>query len=292
MINANRFAEAALCTLLPIFTSQSVCLAVTPENTYYLLGNDPASASSITGVGTPVGWTNAFGSVATKVVAGGNYVVDGKFTPEGAIGSLRTDGESCRFGGASLTLNNGSQLSVQGSEVIVPRLYVREGEGLVTPARSSGMQCSGNWEVFSGGRLVFNRRNANDSRAISVNANISGSGEIVVANGSNATGYLTFLGDNSGLTGSVVLESDRDNVEIRWGGSSWPGNPSEPAAAVVNLRRRKCTFLFKESMTLDTPNRVVDFGNCRSTFSSNPTEEGTRVTIASPLRGTQGLVLS
>lgn len=266
----------------------------TPENTYYLLGNDPENASSMTGAGSPVGWTNAFGTAATKVVAGRHYVVDGKYTPEGKIGSLRTPtaGGDFTFAGASLTLNNGSQIFLTQSSGIgtIPQLYVKEGEGLISLARDE--ECAGDWQVLSGGRLVFNRRTTKDSRTLSVLANLSGPGEVRVANAVLASGYITFSGDNSGLMGSFVLESERDENEIRLGASSWFGNPSEPGAAVVDLKSRKCKLVFKEAMDLATPNRVIDFGNCRSWFTSNPTVEGTRVTIDSPLRGTQGLVLA
>lgn len=267
----------------------------TPENTYYLLGNDPAQASSITGIGMPVGWTNALGVAAKKVVADGHYVVDGKYTPVGKIGSLRTPETGiCTFGGASLTLNNGSQLAVRGSNVTVPRLYVKEGEGLLSTSIQNGeTKFDGGFQVLAGGRLVFNRRTANDARTTSVQADLSGSGEVVVANSANASGWISFGGDNSGLVGSVTLEAQGAGSQIRFASpESWFGNPSVPGAAVVDLTANSCYLDFLQPMELATPNRVIDLGAYASRFRSETSSDGTHVTIASPIRGTGGVYFS
>ena len=267
----------------------------TPENTYYLLGNDPAQASSITGIGTPVGWTNALGVAAKKVVADGHYVVDGKYTPVGKIGSLRTPETGiCTFGGASLTLNNGSQLAVRGSNVTVPQMYVKEGEGLLSTAlQDKETTFDGNFHVLAGGILVFNRRSASDARTVSIQANLSGSGEAVVANGEKASGWISFSGDNSGFVGSVTLEAQCAGSQIRFASpESWFGNPSVPGAAVVDLTANSCYLDFLQPMELATPNRVIDLGANAPYFRSEPSSAGTRVTIASPIRGTGGVYFS
>ena len=270
----------------------------TPENTYYLLGNDPSGASSLTGSGSPIGWTNTFGTASSRVESGKHYVIDGKFMPEDKIGSMRTpqwNVPSCTFVGASLTVNNGSQVAANCAYVEIPTLFVREGDGLLSPAggpAGSVYSLSGsNWQVLAGGRLVLNRRNGTsaDIRSMTVQANISGPGDMLIANGANVYGQVEFGGDNSGFVGSVALEAQDAGSHIRFASpDSWFGNPSVPEAAVVDLTANSCYLDFLQPMELATPNRVIDLGANETIFRSEPSPAGTRVTIASPLRGTGG----
>ena len=272
----------------------------TPENTYYLLGNDPDGSSSMTGAGaSPIGWTNAFGTAVNKAEAGKHYVIDGKFTPEGKIGSMRTPiVDSCTFAGESLTLNNGSQVAVNGLAtarpiVEIPMLYVREGEGKISLSNIPLGTLSGRtWQVLAGGKLVFNRITGSSTsiRSITVRANISGPGDMLIANGANVYGQVEFGGDNSGLVGSVALGAEAAGSIIRFASpDSWFGNPSVPGAAVVDLTANSCYLDFLQPMELATPNRVIDLGANETIFRSEPSPAGTRVTIASPLRGTGGV---
>ena len=272
----------------------------TPENTYYLLGNDPQDASSMTGAGNPIGWTNAFGTAISKAESDKHYVIDGKYMPEGKIGSMRTpEGAAvrCLFAGDSLTVNNGSQVAVRSAAVEIPKLYVRECDGMISPSIIGGLiqsfTVSGEcWQILARGRLVLNRRTGTepDVRSLTVQANISGSGDVLIANGANVYGQVEFGGDNSGFVGSVALEAQDAGSHIRFASpDSWFGNPSVPEAAVVNLTANSCYLDFLQPMELATPNRVIDLGANETIFRSEPSSVGTRVTIASPLRGTGGV---
>ena len=298
LVRAFEFAAEAWGTEVRADETASGNLEATGANTFYLRGNDGDNASSMTGAGSPVGWTNAVGAVESKPSAGHHYVIDGRHMPVGVVGSMRTptDSSSVTFAGDSLTVNNGSQIALlnQASTTYgFPKLLVSEGDGRVCLMQKTAI-VEGDWEVLSGGRLVLRRSGSTDTDVdFDIRASISGAGTLCMLTENNETlkgnGTDIFRGDNSAFVGSFVSDTTRTDVMLAFSGEkSWFGNPSVPDASGFNLSAAATEVSFLNSMRLDTPNRLIDMGSNRSFFRAAPSAE---VVVAAPLKGSNGVHL-
>ena len=248
---------------------------------FHLKGSDAGSTSSMSGLGSCAGWTNAVGAARTAAVAYEDYVVDNGFTiREPAVNYDYT------FPGASLTVvkgvvNHGGEA---GKKLTIGDLRVPEG-GACNFSRagsSRNLAWGGNYSIAEGGVLTFLLF---DDKTNSVSASVSGSGILrfeVYADG-RGTQFLDVLtGDLSSFTGSI--EICRPSVLEFASAASIPGDP--PAGTTSSVVVTNGATLVVDYDWTSPTNRVWDFGD-----GARPTiyvAEGKTLTINGEITGSAG----
>ena len=251
---------------------------------FYLKGSDTISTSSMSGLGSCAGWTNALGVARTDAVANEDYVVDNGFTIRSHDGTGYYIGDYT-FMGDSLTVKNGTILhgGAEGKKLTIGDLRVPEGGAcnLAKAGYSKNLAWGGNYSIAEGGVLTITIM---DDRTNSVSAGVSGAGTLrFEAREGWGTQFLDVLtGDLSFFTGSIEMR--RPSILEFASAASIPGN--SPAGTTSSVVVTNGATLIVDQDWTSSANRVWDFGD-----GAKPTvsvAEGKTVTINGAVTGSAG----
>ena len=248
---------------------------------FYLKGSDAGTTSSMSGLGSCAGWTNAVGAARTAAVAYEDYVVDNGFTIRAPGGNY-----DYTFPGASLTVvkgavNHGGEA---GKKLTIGDLRVPEGGAcnLSRSGSSRNLAWGGNYSIAERGSLTFQLF---DDKTNSISASVSGSGILrfeVYADNRGSRFLDVLSGDLSAFTGSI--EICRPSVLEFASASSIPGNP--PAGTTSSVVVTNGATLIVDQDWRSGSNRVWDFGS--GATPSIYVAAGKAVTIYGEVRGSVG----
>ena len=231
--------------------------------TYYLNEGqlDPSGTSSLSGTGAGCGtWTNEAGGTQTVPTAGNDYVA-------ADFCSIRSPNTASTFQGDSLVLaatgkvepvvSNPIVLGLM-ADFIVPDLTIRNSG--VSMYTTGDLGLAGKLTIPSDCEAWLGLGCAADRR-FALQADLKGEGTAVFP--LNAGTVTSLTGDNSGFHGDVTLYcgehlgAQYDGVgKLRfYSATSWFGDGGHLCVGADTI-----TLRFEQDMTIQTPNRIVDFG--------------------------------
>lgn len=246
---------------------------------FYLKGSDAGGTSSMSGLGSCAGWTNAVGAARTAAVAYEDYVVDNGFTiREPAVNYDYT------FPGASLTVVKGvvGHGGEAGKKLTIGDLRVPEGGAcnLSRSGSSRNLAWGGNYSIAEGGVLSFLLYDNNYTNSVS--ASVSGSGTLRFEANRGTLFSDVLFGDLSSFTGSIEMRG-QSILEFA-SAASIPGNP--PAGTTSSVVVTNGATLIVDQDWRSGSNRVWDFGS--GATPSIYVAAGKAVTIYGEVRGSVG----
>ena len=279
---------------------------VAMADTYSLVGDDPAYASSLDGStysgqsAKPAGWTNGAETHVTPL-AENNYVISNGYqirTPH-----LKT---SATFPGNLLTVESGVCMykgATTGGTMTIPHLRVTGPFDVHNGDANSTSTFAGDYEIAEGG--VFTVRNGDNlngtqKRTTKLSASFSGVGEIVArtwarGTGTSATSSISvqFEGsDNAGFTGRFVCYREAANLPFTCQftqAGAWFGNPSELVSDAVVVTNG-ALLRFSTSVASTGTNRGFNFGGANDSPGAIQVDGNYAVVIDGPVSGAKGFV--
>lgn len=276
--------------------------------TYYLLGQDPGSTSSMTGVGSCAGWGSSVGGSqsAMKVEAGNTYILPSDTsvrTPNNSGSGFTFVGDQLIFEGGSVNLKHGGTNS--GTyDFQVTNLLVR------SCTETSQISCGNwkvtynligdNWVIESGATLGLGlSSDTTDIRAFNIQSTIKGAGALRLFTNTDLTikgaCNFTLSGDLSGFTGDIDIDGCYKTAITVSGDRAFGSDPQTGTSRITidgvknNNNTGGITLTFNTDYTFGL-NRSWKFGLVDgATMPTISVASSKTVTISGPIGGLAGL---